>query len=104
MSRVIADPGLCPYLRQDGSMGRHGPNTCLGGCWEEPRCITTEPEGGWGSLKRGRERRRDALRAYGPLNRWERLQARERRRKHRAYRREYVARQRALRSLLDGES
>ena len=39
----------CPYRLQDGGEGRYGPNTCIGGCWEEPMCVTSEPEGGWGS-------------------------------------------------------
>lgn len=29
----------CPFYQ--------GRGTCPGGCWEEPRCITDEPEGGW---------------------------------------------------------
>lgn len=29
----------CPYLT--------GGNTCISGCWSEPRCITKEPVGGW---------------------------------------------------------
>ena len=37
----------CPYLLQNGAEGKYGPNTCIGGCWEEPSCVTMEPEGGW---------------------------------------------------------
>lgn len=29
----------CAYYREGG--------LCSFGCWEEPRCITDEPEGGW---------------------------------------------------------
>jgi hypothetical protein len=25
----------------------YGDGVCVTGCWEEPRCITDEPEGGW---------------------------------------------------------
>lgn len=30
----------CPYLLRDGSEGAYGPNTCIGGCREEPECVT----------------------------------------------------------------
>lgn len=30
----------CPYLRT-------GRDQCVTGCWQEPRCITNEPMGGW---------------------------------------------------------
>lgn len=35
----------CPYyIASNGGPkdlpGKYGPGTCLGGCWEEPRCIT----------------------------------------------------------------
>lgn len=39
----------CPYYRQDGSVGAHGPNTCMGGCYSEPACKTDRPEDGWPS-------------------------------------------------------
>lgn len=43
------DMSNCPYYRQDGSLGHYGPNTCLGGCYSEPACVTMQPEGGWPS-------------------------------------------------------
>ena len=33
-------PMGCPYLLQDGSEGAYGPNTCTGGCSDEPECVT----------------------------------------------------------------
>ena len=33
-------PMGCPYLLQDGSEGVYGPNTCMGGCYDEPECGT----------------------------------------------------------------
>lgn len=43
------DLGMCPYLLQDGSEGAYGPNTCMGGCVDEPACDTGCPENGWPS-------------------------------------------------------
>lgn len=31
--------GQCPYL--------HGGGACIGGCWEEPACVTSQPADGW---------------------------------------------------------
>lgn len=34
----------CPYLLQNGAMGAYGPNTCRGGCVDEPVCVTAGPQ------------------------------------------------------------
>lgn len=33
----------CPYLLKNGEAGAYGPNTCHGGCREEPECVTGGP-------------------------------------------------------------
>jgi len=42
----VIDLAPCPYFR-----GLPG-GTCTFGCWEEPRCFTDEPDGGWPSARR----------------------------------------------------
>lgn len=34
---------FCPYLQGTGN------RTCVSGCWDEPRCVTDKPLGGWKS-------------------------------------------------------
>lgn len=33
----------CPYRLKNGEPGAYGPNTCHGGCREEPECVTGGP-------------------------------------------------------------
>ena len=39
------DLGTCPYYAHYRHNAPFG--TCSFGCWDEPRCITDEPEEGW---------------------------------------------------------
>lgn len=41
------DRGSCPYYLKNGKEGAHGVNTCSFGCYDEPSCMTDEPNGGW---------------------------------------------------------
>lgn len=43
---------VCPYYRlyhgdPNPGEGAHGPGTCMGGCHDEPACVTDEPLEGW---------------------------------------------------------
>lgn len=47
------DLSVCPYFRAQHQLpgadleGMHGPSTCMGGCVDEPACVTSEPALGW---------------------------------------------------------
>lgn len=50
------DLGQCPYLPRFWNEPGHDPNaTCAFGCYDEPECVTCEPDGGWPSLAKSRE-------------------------------------------------
>jgi len=37
----------CPYYRQEGD------KTCGSECWDEPSCVTNQPQEGWVAYARG---------------------------------------------------
>lgn len=39
--RYLQDRSECPYYRDPNN------GVCQSGCWEEPKCHTDEPMGGW---------------------------------------------------------
>ena len=39
--------GRCPYYAHYRNPEKNPMKPCVFGCWDEPRCITDEPEEGW---------------------------------------------------------
>lgn len=49
------DLGSCPYFAHYYNPEENPMGTCTFGCWEEPECVTCQPEGGWAGYPRDPE-------------------------------------------------